>query len=196
VSAARFRIEWASDAGALVAIEPTRDEVAAHAAALAHAYNDPANARLLGHDEPLGADEVASHFTNVRAEGGRAFLMFRDGALAGDADLRHVRGNAAEFAFLVATPAEQGKGLGTKLAQMVHALAFARLELARVYVSIVPDNVASRRVFEKLGYAVDATSLARAFAEEPTDVVMSIDRATFERANAAALAQIRIAESA
>lgn len=191
----RFRIDWASDAGALAAIEPTVDEVAAHAAALARGYNDPRNAHLLGHDEHVPDDEVVEHFAFVRDEGGRAFLLFRDGALAGDADLRGVHDGAAEFAFLIATPAEQGKGLGTKFATMIHALAFARLGLQRVYASIVRDNIASRRVFEKLGYAVDASATARAFAEQADDVVMSIDKDTFERANRAALAQITIGET-
>ena len=190
----RFRIDWASDAGVLAAIEPTLDDVAAHAAGLARGYNDPRNARLLGHDEPVPEDEVVAHFEAVHDEGGRAFLLFRDGTLAGDADLRGLRGGDAEFAFMIATPAEQGKGLGTKFATMIHALAFARLGLARVYASIVPDNVASRRVFEKLGYIVDPSPAARAFAEQADDIVMSIDKDAFERANAAARAQIAFGE--
>jgi hypothetical protein len=48
-------------------------------------------------------------------------------------------------------------------------------------------------VFEKLGYIVDDSAEARAFADEPGDIVLAIDRAAFEARNADALAQIRIA---
>jgi RimJ/RimL family protein N-acetyltransferase len=76
---------------------------------------------------------------------------------------------------------------------MVHAFGFRRLGLDRIYASIIPDNAASRRVFEKLGYQVDASPAARAYADEPGDVTMAIDRATFERAHAQAMAEIAIA---
>jgi RimJ/RimL family protein N-acetyltransferase len=123
-------------------------------------------------------------------------MLFRDGTLAGDADLRGVAtgAGAAEFAFMIAAPSEQGRGLGTKFAVMVHAFAFARLGVHRMYVSIIPDNVASRRVFEKMGYAIDDDAAARAFAEQPDDIVMSIAKDAFERAHEAALAKIRITE--
>jgi RimJ/RimL family protein N-acetyltransferase len=213
VDAARFRIDWATDVGALAAAEPTADEVATHVAALARGYNDPRNARLMGHDEPFEESEVAEHYRLVYEEGGRAFLLYRDGALIGDADLRNVTtagtsarpspapqavgprsagDGAAEFAFMIAAPTEQGKGLGTKFAVLVHAFAFAQLGLRHVFASIVPENVASRRVFDKLGYVVDASPAARAFAENPSDVVMSIAREAFEREHRASLAAIRI----
>ena len=64
------------------------------------------------------------------------------------------------------------------------------LGLDRVYVSIVPKNHASRRVFEKLGYKVDDGAEARAFADEPGDVTMVIDRATFEREHASKIQQL------
>ena len=76
---------------------------------------------------------------------------------------------------------------------MIHAGAFGPLALHHVYASIVPHNTASRRVFEKLGYIVDATPTGRAYAEHPDDVVMSIARTRFEQTNARELAQIRIA---
>ena len=58
----------------------------------------------------------------------------------------------------------------------------------------MPANVASRRVFEKLGHAVDRSAAARAFADEDDDIVMSIDRATFERAHDSAVGDVRFTE--
>ena len=67
-----------------------------------------------------------------------------------------------------------------------------QLDLARVYASVIPGNKASLRVFEKLGYAVDDSPAARAYADEPDDLVLVVDRAGFEQAYAEALAAIQI----
>lgn len=184
----RYRIDWEE----LAALEPTPEEVAAHAGALARAYNDPANASLMGHEAAISPDEVVEIYRGM-SSGGRAFLLLRDGALAGDADLRGIAEGSAEFAFMIGVPSAQGKGLGTRFALMVHAFGFRQLGLARVYASVVPHNVASRRVFEKLGYVVDASPAARAYADEPDDVTLVVDRQRFEERHAGALAQIRAA---
>lgn len=187
------QITWATPAGRLWAIEPRPDEIARHASALAAAYNDPRNAPLLGHTEDVDEDDVIDHYGDVAQAGGHNFLVFVDAALAADADLRKVGGGGAEFAFMVASPGAQGKGLGTRVALMIHAFGFGRLGLERIYASILPGNAASRRVFEKLGYQVDASPAARVYADEPGDIVMGIDRAAFEHSHAQAMAEIEIA---
>jgi RimJ/RimL family protein N-acetyltransferase len=187
------QITWATPVGRLVAIEPRPDEVRSHAAVLAAAYNDPHNAPLLGHSEDVDEDDVVDHYLDVAGAGGHNFLVFLDGALVADGDLRKLGGGAAEFAFMVASPAAQGKGLGTRVALMIHAFGFRRLRLERIYASIIPHNAASRRVFEKLRYTVDDSPEARAYADEPGDVTMVIDRATFQRAHADAIAEIALA---
>ena len=191
VDTPRFRIDWPTRVGHLAAIEPLPREVVANAAALAAGYNDPRNAELMGHGEAIAEAEVALLYADAAAEGDRSFLLFRDDQLVGDGDLRHLRDGAAEFAFMIAAPTVQGQGLGTRFATMIHAFGFTQLGLARIYASVVPANVASRRVFEKLGYQLDASAVARTFADEPGDLVLAIDRATFERGQAAALAEIR-----
>ncbi len=47
-------------------------------------------------------------------------------------------------------------------------------------MSILPENIASRRLFERLGYVLDDSPAARAIADEPTDITMSLERARFE----------------
>lgn len=182
-----LRVEWND----LVAVEATVDDVRAHASTFAAAYNDPRNAPLLGHDELLDEDDVIEHYSQL-ADSGHPFLLFRDGHLVGDGDLRASHGDGCEFAFLIADPSEQGKGLGTRFALMICTAGFARLGLTQIYASVIPANVASRRVFEKLGFDLDTSPQARAFADEEDDLVLSIERATFERANAAAIAQIAL----
>ena len=187
-----YRIDWTSDAGQLSAFEPTADEVAQYAADLSRGYNDPRNAHLMGHADPIDPDEVIELYADAAEEGTRSFLLFQAGAFAGDGDLRGLRGGTAEFAFMIGAPSAQGKGLGTRFATMIHAFGFQTVGLHHIYASIVPANTASRRVFEKLGYALDDSPVARGYADEPGDLVMSIDRPQFERVAGVALDQIRI----
>lgn len=191
MTAERYQIEWPTPFGTLLANEPSPAELAEHAEALARAYNDPANSLLLGHSMTLSAADVVTSYALIGLHGGRSFLAFQDGVLVGDADLRHPHDGRAEFAFLICSPAAQGKGLGTRLATMVAAFGFEVLALERIYASLLPANAASRRVFEKLGFSVDDSATARALAESPGDVVMAIDRQTFARLPS--LGEIRIA---
>jgi RimJ/RimL family protein N-acetyltransferase len=184
----RHAITW----NELTAREPTSAEVRRHVAALAAAYNDPRNATLLGHTSELTEADVIEHYTTLQAQGARPFLLLRDGALAGDGDLRGIANGAAEFAFLIASPDAQGQGLGTRFATMIHAFAFQKLELDRIYASVVPENTASRRVFAKLGYVEDKSDAAREFADDG-DIVLAIARTTFLAAHATQLAEISIA---
>jgi RimJ/RimL family protein N-acetyltransferase len=160
-----MKIEW----GELVAV--TLRDVTPYAAALAAAYNDPKNSALLGNTQAMSESDVLEHYATLPYP----FVLLARGELAGDADLRGVAGGAAEFAFLIAAPSAQGKGLGTRFATMIHAAAFRTIGLERVYASVIPDNTASLRVFEKLGYVPDET-LAYG---DPGDIVLRLDRAAF-----------------
>jgi RimJ/RimL family protein N-acetyltransferase len=177
----RYRIELARAGDALVAFEPTPTEVAAHAPALAAAYNEAHNRKMMAHTAEMSPADVVGHFASLAAVAGRSFLLFRDGTLAGDADFRHVERARAEFAILIAARAAQGRGLGTTFARMLHAFAFGPLALERVYVTVLPANAASLRLFEKLGYRRDESPEARAYVDDPTDLSLSLARTDFER---------------
>ena len=168
-----IEITW----GALRALEPTRDELERYAPLLAEGYNHPANAPLMGHTQIITPPEVVESYLSSIADGMRAFLFFDGDAFCGDGDLRNFRDKTAEFAFMIAAPNAQGKGLGTRFATMVHAFGFQTLE--RIYASVVPANTASLRVFQKLGYTVDESPEGRAYAEEPGDITLSLPRAAF-----------------
>lgn len=191
----RARLSWHVGGHALLAVEPSVGELADHAPALAAAYNDPANATLLGHVDELTQSDVIESYADLADDGARQFLLFVDGALAGDADLRGLDGDgAAEFAFLIGQPRAQGQGLGTRFALMIHAFGFAPapagLGLERIYASVVPANAASLRVFAKLGYTEDRSPAARRWADADGDVVLSVGATTFADAHAAALTEI------
>jgi RimJ/RimL family protein N-acetyltransferase len=184
----RARVEW----GTLVMREPNPADVERYADALALAYNHPRNAPLLGHEDEIGRDEVIEHYADLAEDEGRAFMLFNGDDLVGDGDLRGICDRAAEIAFLIADPGEQGKGLGTKLALFLTTFGFRALDLDAIYGSVVPHNVASRRVFEKLGFWLDDSPRARSFAEVPDDLVFAMDRATFDRLHGETVAGIVI----
>jgi RimJ/RimL family protein N-acetyltransferase len=191
--------------GELHAVEPTRAELMQWSASLAEGYNDPANATLMGHTSLISPREVVESYEESIANGMRAFLFFVGSELAGDGDLRNprgtpgdsnalrmTRGHSAEFAFMIAMPAAQGKGLGTRFATMLHMVGFREICLARIYASVVPHNTASLRAFDKLGYVRDDSPAAREYAEEPGDVTLSIARETFLDRHRALYDEIKI----
>ena len=187
----RLVVDWQSAGERLRAFEPTREEIARFAPTLAGYYNDDYNRSMMANTVTMTVDEVVEHFEGLRHKGGRPFLLERDGALVGDADLRHITARTAEFAILVGQRPEQGKGIGTRFAILLHALAFRGLGLERIFVSIIPANLPSQRLFTKIGYTRDDSPAARAFADEPTDLTLSMGRATFDNAHAPALEEIR-----
>jgi ribosomal-protein-alanine N-acetyltransferase len=128
----------------------------------------------------------------MRAAGERPFLLEQDGQLMGDADLRNVRAAEAEFAILVGPRVQQSRGLGTRFAAMLHAAALRVMGFERIYATVIPQNIASRRVLEKLGYQVDPSPRAASFADAEDDIALSVDRIQFERAQADLLTQVVI----
>ena len=120
-------------------------------------------------------------------------MLFDDGELAGDGDLRGIdrSAGAAELAFLIVSPA-QGKGLGTRFALLLATFGFRVLDLTTIFASVAPQNVASLRVFEKLGFWSDASALARSFADAPSDHVFAIERTAFDLLHSATIAAITI----
>lgn len=187
----RARLSWKKSSGALTAFEPSAEEVAQHAAALAAAYNEPHNRSMMGHAE-MTAQDVREHFAAMREEGARLFLLELDGELMGDADFRNAEKENAEFAIMIGGRNSQGKGLGTKFALMLHAWAFKTLALKKVYVTVIEANAASRRLFEKLGYEVDESPEVRAHIDAQTDIGMSISHARFDLQHAPWLDEIVI----
>ena len=74
---------------------------------------------------------------------------------------------------------------------MLHVFGYDVLGLDRIYISVIPANVASRRLFQKLGYQADDSPEARALIDEETDLTMSLARSAFDRTRIADQAAIR-----
>lgn len=192
----RWSVEWVRPSETLRIVEPTPAEVVAVARQLAAYYNDPYNRAMLAHTQEMSIEDVVEHYRGLRAEQGRPLLLMVDGRLVGDADLRGIGGGRAELAIMIGERALQGRGLGTAFGIMAHALSFRVLALGQTCVSILPDNHASRGLFQKLGYQRDDSAEARAITDESTDITMSLPRARFERRFAVELAALRFANAA
>ena len=189
-----WAVEWEQGGQLLTALEPTDDELRRAAPALAVSYNDSHNRVMMGHDdEPHTAGDVIAYYEQLRIEGGRPFLLYMDGVLMGDADFRNIADVTGEFAIMIGGRASQGHGLGTRFALMLHAFGYDVLGLERIYISVIPANAASRRLFEKLGYQPDDSPEARALVDEQTDLTMSLARSAFDPARIADQAAIRAA---
>lgn len=186
----RLVVEWHTQDERLRAYEPTREEIARFAPTLAGYYNDDYNRSMMANTVVMSAAEVIEYFESLRHTGSKAFLLELNGELLGDADIRHITAKTAEFAILVGQRPQQGKGLGTRFAIMLHALAFRGLGLEQLFISIVPANLPSQRLFAKLGYAPDNTPAARASIDHPSDLTFSLPRTTFDPAQAPHLPQI------
>jgi RimJ/RimL family protein N-acetyltransferase len=192
MSAERLVVEWRVGDARLRLVEPTTEEVRAHAATLAECYNEPRNRALLTNEHEFAPEDVVEQFDEMRRDGGRPFLLFSDDAMMGDCDLRHVEGSTAEFAIMVGAREHQARGLGTRFATMLHALAFGRLGMKRVYATVRPENAGSRRMLEKVGYVLDESPEARRFADAEDDVCVSVDAASFARAQGSAIAAVQV----
>ena len=190
-----WAVEWKQGEETLTAIEPTTEELDRAAPELAAFYNDSHNRAMMAHEsDAYTAADVIAYYQQLRAEEGRPFLLFLDGALLGDADFRNLEGRVGEFAIMIGGRATQGRGLGTRFGLMLHAFGYDVLGLERIYISVIPANTASRRLFEKLGYQIDDSPEAREYIDEESDLTMSLASTTFAGARAAERAAIRLFE--
>jgi RimJ/RimL family protein N-acetyltransferase len=188
-----FAVEYQDAQTLLRAFEPTSAELSAAAAQLSSYYNDEHNRAMLTHEDEMTVEDVLDYYTEAREQGDRPFLLERDGALVGDADFRHIDGGSAEFAIMIGARNLQGQGLGRKFTTMMHAWAFRGLGLERVYVTILPANRPSIRLFEQLGYEADNGPRARGLIDEEDDVTLSVGRAAFEKQHGAMMDEAHFA---
>ena len=177
---ALFEVDYRDAQNLLRAFEPTVDEVRTAAAQLSSYYNDEHNRAMLTHENDMSVADVIAYYTESRERGDRLFLLEQDGVLVGDADFRKFDAESAEYAIMIGARNLQGRGLGRKFTTMLHSWAFRRLGLDRVYVTILPANRASVRLFEQLGYAPDNSPRARSLIDEESDVTLSVQRSRFE----------------
>jgi RimJ/RimL family protein N-acetyltransferase len=192
MSCTLFEVLFRDDESLLRAFEPTAAELETAAPRLSEHYNDPYNRSMLTNTATMSAQDVMDHYRDARQRGDRLFLLERDGVLVGDADFRHFDAQSAEYAILIGSRDQQGRGLGGKFTIMLSALAFRDWARARVYVSIIPANQPSLRMFKRLGFESDDSPRARNLAEEANDATLSLDEESFTRRHASTVQAVSI----
>lgn len=180
----------------LVAVEPDPERLATAAPALREWYNHRGNAAMMGGATDMTVADVIGFWADLRERGGRGFLTYVDDVLVGDMDLREVTNVAAEFAILVGSDAQKGRGLGTSLGAMLHVFAFRALGLEVVYTQMKRENARMQRVARALGYVDDASAAARRYADDDGCLAMSLTRDAFVGAQPEAWRAVSISEPA
>jgi RimJ/RimL family protein N-acetyltransferase len=176
-----MEVRWLREGVLYRAIEPSARLVDEHADTLLAWYNLPSNAAMMGNTVEMSRDDVVEYWATVTERAARGFLLFVDDDLAGDAELRNLTRERAEFSIMIGS--NQGRGLGATFSAMVHVFAFRALGVERIYVQPKPENVRVQRMELRLGYAIDNSPEARALVDDQRDVTMSISRRVFAEKN-------------
>ena len=100
---------------------------------------------------------------------GFGYWMFYDRATGapvarGGLSRAHVGGHHEVEVGWAVTPRRWGEGLATELGEAAVAVAFGTLALPDVVAYTLPDNLASRRVMEKLGFVYERDVVHAALA--------------------------------
>ena len=103
------------------------------------------------------ADDFFDWATARATEGHALFAVEVDGQLAGTVGLHpEPQHHRAEIGYWLGK-AFWGRGLVTEAAAEVVRWAFEEQQFNRIYAAVFPENIASRRVLEKLGFTYEGT---------------------------------------
>jgi RimJ/RimL family protein N-acetyltransferase len=130
-------------------------------------YADPEVMRWVGHGAhrtPAETARALRGYADALAARGYGFVAVVErssGAVVGDAGLHPLagRGPDVELGYTLARAA-WGRGYATETAAALVEHAFGALGFPRVMAQVEPDNLASRRVLEKLGMTERGVRLA------------------------------------
>ncbi len=109
------------------------------------------------YDEQYSREDVAQFVENQQrypisqTEQLRLMICSLSGERLGCVDLTEYDGEKAMVSILIFARDNRGKGFGTKALRMVISYA-KKLELQRLYATILPENLASISLFEKVGF--------------------------------------------
>ncbi len=83
-----------------------------------------------------------------------AIVALDTGDLVGAGGLFHVspEHRHAELAVMIGEASYRGRGYGTDAVRALCRLAFDRMNLVRVSLTVFPENVAARRAYERVGF--------------------------------------------
>lgn len=170
-------------------------------------FSDPAFPRFMTWAEHKELDETRKFLRDIetrrQAQQSMTWAVTKDGVIVGciglldlTFQLRALRVNRAELGYWTA-PHAQGQGVAYRASAAAMRWAFETLGLHRITVGCVADNLASRKVIERLGFRFVARLEEDCWREERWwDVLRYHLRAEEWRADQAAEAQAATAAKA
>lgn len=63
----------------------------------------------------------------------------------------------AEFGIFIGEDSARGKGIGTAACGLLTRYGFEKLDLNRIYLRVLPNNLGGIRCYQKCGYAIEGT---------------------------------------
>jgi RimJ/RimL family protein N-acetyltransferase len=90
-----------------------------------------------------------------------------DDRMVGLVGLHHLdpRNHNAELGMMVGDPGDWGRGLGREAAELIVRYGFDTVNLHRIWLEVYEDNVAARKIYEKLGFRLEGTMREHGFRE-------------------------------
>lgn len=120
-------------------------------------FSDPDSMRYWSHLPHETIETTVELFQRWTADDatGRSWAVTRDGGTAlGFVNLFGVADRIGSFGYMLA-PAARGQGFATEAGRAVLGYAFGAWNMHRVEARLDPDNRASARVLERLGFTVE-----------------------------------------
>jgi len=83
-----------------------------------------------------------------------SIITLPDNALIGNAGFVDIdpQMGSAQFRITIGDTSYHGKGLGSEVMELLLRYAFEDMRLVRVWLRVIPDNVAAVRLYEKAGF--------------------------------------------
>ncbi len=106
---------------------------------------------------PVTLESTETWFDRIQTNESREDYTFvEDGilvAMGGFTDIDRSVGKAELYIFV--NPDMQGKGIGTKACKLMCEHGFAKVGLQKIYLHTNGDNMAARRLYERLGFHLE-----------------------------------------
>jgi RimJ/RimL family protein N-acetyltransferase len=134
-----------------------------------------------GHEVPWSRESAHAYVRRAvaAAEQRSAFVFMvvtsRSRSPVGVVELNEVNWihRRAKVGITIWSPSDRGSGAGTSALREVVAIAFGRLNLARLFATIFVSNTRSRALFTGMGFTEEGLLRSHAFlGGEPTDMVV------------------------
>jgi diamine N-acetyltransferase len=88
-----------------------------------------------------------------------SIIQKEDNRYIGNVNLTHIHriNQSAEFSILIGPPDLRSKGMGTQATQLMVNHGLYNLNLHRIYLKVLADNIIAIKTYEKVGFQIEGT---------------------------------------